>query len=92
MENEFKHCTEHGNLVSLTETVKSTSEDVKVIKDSLLGTLDKEGFINKLRNLETKVSDLESVRKTAVGVTVAAVTQFIVILGGIIATLITNIN
>ena len=92
MENEFKHCIEHGNLVSLAETVKSTSEDVKVIKDSLLGTLDREGFISKLITLETKVCDLESVKKTAIGATVAAVAQFIVILGGIIATLITNIK
>jgi hypothetical protein len=92
MEHEFKHCTDHGNLVSLADTVKSTSEDVKVIKDSLLGTLDKEGFVNKLRNLEAKVIDLETVKKTATGVTIAAVGQFIVILVGIIITILTNVK
>lgn len=83
---EIMHCQDHGHFIGLAETVRSTSEDVKVIKDSLLGTLEKEGFISKFRQLEAKVDDLQTIRKDAKNVTTVAWVEFVLLLiGGIVS-------
>lgn len=85
---EIRHCKDHEHFVVLAETVNRTSEDVKVIKESLLGTLKEEGFVSKLRNLESKVEDLQSVKKAAVNVTITAWVEFVLLLIGSIIALI----
>lgn len=74
------HCMDHQYIVSLSDTVKTTSEDVKLIKESLLGTLNEEGWLSKIRTLETDMENLKKLRGQVTAYTVTAVTSMVAFL------------
>lgn len=53
-------------LDKLSETVRTTSDDVKLIKDSLLGTLTDEGWISKIRTTQEDVKNLKCLKNEVV--------------------------
>ena len=73
------HCVDHQYITVLIDNVKTTSEDVKLIKDSLLGTMTEEGWISKIRTLENDVATLKKLKSEVTRNTLAFIGSVITI-------------
>lgn len=86
MEFENKHCADHQYFITLVETTKSTAEDVKMVKEFLIGTLEKEGISSRMKTVETDVGELKQLRKDLTRSTFVSIGQIILVFIGVIAT------
>lgn len=96
----MERCSEHGNIcekmVSMEETLNEVKLDIKDIKQALIGTLDKPGWITLLTNedkelknrvveLEKKIAKFEGIFEKFIWKLVGALTTAALMGGGVTA-------
>lgn len=86
----MEHCSEHIEMKKLIEEIQGLAADMKDVKDALLGTYDKTGFISRLCNVENEVVQIKELKKKIFSIGLAFIGQLLVTVGGIIMMLITH--
>lgn len=86
----MEHCPEHIEMKKLIEDIQGLASDMKAVKDALLGTYDKAGFITRLCNVETEVAQIKELKKKIFNIGLAFIGQLLISIGGIIMMLITH--